>query len=88
MRLRLARLTAALTVVVAFAIVAVPGAVAARAQPARVYTGPVRQARPVARRVAQGFLPFTRLDVLLMASGCTVLLLFGASLRLVPRRIQ
>ena len=89
MKLRLVWITAALALAVAVAIGCYPVSAAARVHRPRGHTGDVRrQARTVGPRVAQGPLPFTRLDVLLMASGCTVLLLFGAGLRLVPRRTQ
>jgi hypothetical protein len=82
--MRLLGATVALIVVVAVATV---GPAAAADRPAAPAAN-VRHAGPVSPRTSPGFLPFTRLDVLLMASGCSILLFFGAGLRLVPGRRQ
>jgi hypothetical protein len=75
-------------VIVALALALAPSAAAStrsgRSAP------PVNNARAgiITPRPEPGFLPFTRLDMMLMAFGCCVLLLFGAGLRAVPRRRQ
>jgi hypothetical protein len=83
--MRLLLVTAALIAVLATAGQA---SAAARSDRPEAPAGNARHAGPASPRTSPGFLPFTRLDVLLMASGCSILLFFGAGLRLVPRGRQ
>jgi hypothetical protein len=87
LEMRLLLVTAALIAVVVLATAGQASAAARSDRPAAP-AGNVRHAGPASPRTSPGFLPFTGLDVLLMASGCSILLFFGAGLRLVPRGRQ